>query len=172
MALNIARQGIVSSLRRQVRVTGFRSFSSESGDASGDMTLNFNLPHETIYEGAKVKQVIVPGATGEYGVTADHSPIVAQMKAGVLQIMHADGEPEKYFVSGGFSLTHPGSITDITCPEAVKLDDIDPSAVTSAYESAKAAFAGAEAGSIAQAEAQIDLEVNRSMASAIGLTVS
>jgi len=52
------------------------------------MTLNFSLPHETIYSGANVNQVIVPGAAGEYGVTADHVPLVAQLKPGVLQILH------------------------------------------------------------------------------------
>lgn len=61
---------------------------------------------------------------------------------------------------------------DISCPEAVKLDDIDPAAVTSNYEAAKSAFSSAESGSIAAAEAQIDIEVNRAMGAAIGLTLN
>jgi len=75
------------------------------------MTLNFNLPHETIYDGANVASVIIPGSEGEYGVTVDHVPTVAQLKPGVLQILHDDGETEKYFCSGGFALTHPNSVT-------------------------------------------------------------
>lgn len=76
------------------------------------MTLNFNLPHETIYANAKVDQVIVPGSAGEYGVTADHVALVAQLKPGVLQIMHqGSAEAEKYFVAGGFSITHANSTT-------------------------------------------------------------
>lgn len=75
------------------------------------MTLNFNLPHETIYDGATVSSVIIPGSEGEYGVTVDHVPTVAQLKPGVLQILHDDGETEKYFCSGGFALTHPNSVT-------------------------------------------------------------
>ena len=213
--------------------------STAAAEASdGSMTLNFSLPHETIYSEAKVSQVIVPGAAGEYGITADHVPIVAQLKPGVLQIMHEGAEPEKYFVAGGFSLTHDNSVTvrlivvshccwfwglplvfrpyfripvnlffvfskiiglrffilrsdsmeltqhvpspfkpnqykqDISCPEAVKLDDIDPAAVTSNYEAAKAAFSSAESGSVAAAEAQIDIEVNRAMGAAIGLTLN
>lgn len=88
-----------------------RSLSSSEEGASG-MTLNFNLPSETVYAGAKVEQVIVPGAAGEFGITADHVPVVAQLKPGVMQILH-DGstEPEKYFVAGGFSITHPDSTT-------------------------------------------------------------
>ena len=51
---------------------------------------------------------------GEYEVTADHVPIVAELKAGMLTIKHGDGEDEKYFVPGGFSLTHEGSTT-VSC---------------------------------------------------------
>eukprot|EP00565_Helicotheca_tamesis_P007368 CAMPEP_0185723492 /NCGR_PEP_ID=MMETSP1171-20130828/321_1 /TAXON_ID=374046 /ORGANISM="Helicotheca tamensis, Strain CCMP826" /LENGTH=167 /DNA_ID=CAMNT_0028391205 /DNA_START=52 /DNA_END=555 /DNA_ORIENTATION=+ len=161
-------------LRRAAPSIARRALSSTAESSSSVMTLNFNLPHETIYSGAAVSQVIVPGAAGEYGVTADHVPVVAQLKAGVLQIMHegAAAEPEKYFVPGGFSITHENSVTDISCPEAVKLDDIDPAAVTSNFEAARSAYSSAEAGSAAQAEAQIDMEVYRSMGSAVGVTLS
>lgn len=57
-------------------------------------------------------------------------------------------------------------------PDAVKLDDIDSSAVTSGYEQARAAYAGAESGSIAQAEAQIDMETFRAMGAAVGVSVA
>lgn len=90
-----------------------RSLSSDAAAAaSTGMTLNFNLPTETIYADAKVDQVIVPGAEGEFGVTADHVPVVAQLKPGVLQILHSgSSDPEKYFVAGGFSITHDNSVT-------------------------------------------------------------
>ena len=61
---------------------------------------------------------------------------------------------------------------DVVCPEAVKLDDIDSAAVTKQFEVAKSAFANAAAGSVEQAEAQIDMEVNRAMGLALGLTLS
>mmetsp|Transcript_3674 Transcript_3674/g.5481 ORF Transcript_3674/g.5481 Transcript_3674/m.5481 type:complete len:166 (-) Transcript_3674:332-829(-) len=149
-----------------------RAMSTAEEGAAGSMTLNFNLPHETIYSGAKVSQVIVPGSAGEYGVTADHVPVVAQLKAGVLQILH-DGvaEPEKYFVAGGFSITHANSTTDISCPEAVKIDDIDAAAVTAVFEAAKSAFASAEADSVESAEAQIDMEVSKAMGAAVGVSL-
>ena len=63
-------------------------------------------------------------------------------------------------------------LQDVVCPEAVKLDDIDSAAVTSQYESAKSAYNGAAAGSIEQADAQIAMEVNRAMGTAIGLALS
>lgn len=93
-----------------LRRSAARYMSTEAA-ASTSMILNFNLPHETIYDGATVDSVIIPGSEGEYGVTRDHVPTVAQLKPGVLQILHEDGETEKYFCSGGFALTHPDSVT-------------------------------------------------------------
>jgi len=77
--------------------------------------LNLCLPHEAIYDGAEVYSIILPGLSGEYGVTANHVPYVAQLKAGVVQILHqettAAADAEKYFIPGGYALTHPDSTT-------------------------------------------------------------
>ena len=97
-----------------VRRTVARGFSTEASATPTAVKLNFALPHETIYNGASVYQVIIPGVEGEYGVTANHVPYVAQLKPGVLQILHEEiggGEPEKYFVAGGYALTHDNSTT-------------------------------------------------------------
>ena len=103
---------MLSRTAQQVaRRVAVRSFSSEAAPTA--VNLNFALPHETIYDGASVFQVIIPGSEGEYGVTANHVPYVAQLKPGVLQILHEEvgGEPEKYFVAGGYALTHENSTT-------------------------------------------------------------
>jgi F-type H+-transporting ATPase subunit delta len=156
------------------RVVAVRSMSSESAAASSLVKLNFALPHETIYNGASVYSVICPGLEGEYGITANHVPYVGQLKPGVLQILHEENtaEPEKYFVAGGYALTHADSTTDVICPEAVKLDDIDSAAVSRQFEAAKTAFGAAAAGTIEQAEAQIEMDVNRAMGLAIGVNMS
>lgn len=60
---------------------------------------------------------------------------------------------------------------DVVCVEAVKVDDLDASAVTANFEAAKSAAASATPGSQEEAEAQIDMEVNKSMGSALGLTL-
>ena len=150
-----------------------RLFATDAA-TSGKMTLNFSLPHETIYTDTKVAQVIIPGAAGDFGVTADHVPTVAQVKPGVIQIQHDESDTtwEKYFVVGGFAITHKDSTTDISCPEAVKVDDIDSTAVSANFEKAKSALAAAEAGSVAAAEAQIEMVVNGAMGSAVGLTLA
>ena len=60
---------------------------------------------------------------------------------------------------------------DVTCPEAVKLDDLDLAVIQKNFEAAKLAFSSAESGSIAQAEAEIEMETNKAMATALGLTL-
>lgn len=61
---------------------------------------------------------------------------------------------------------------DIVCPEAVKVDDLDSAIVQKNYEAAKSAVASAEAGSMESAEATIELEVNRAMGNALGLSLA
>ena len=61
---------------------------------------------------------------------------------------------------------------DIVCPEAVKLDDLDPAAVTSNYESAKSRASAAESGSAEAAMALIEVEVNKAMGGALGLNLA
>ena len=75
------------------------------------------------------------------------------------------------YVSDAFACLLSLSLQDVVCPEAVKLDDIDSSAVSAQYDAAKAAFNAAAAGSVEQAEAQIEMEVNRAMGLAIGVTL-
>ena len=97
-----------------LRRVAARSMSTEAAAATSSMvTLNFSVPHETIYQNASVYSVIIPGVEGEYGVTGGHVAYVAQLKPGVLQILHEENqaEPEKYFVCGGYSLTHSDSTT-------------------------------------------------------------
>jgi F0F1-type ATP synthase epsilon subunit len=93
------------------RASKARFLSTDAGASS--VKLNFGLPHEKIYDGVSVHSVIIPGAAGEYGVTANHVPYVAQLKPGVFQIFHEENssEPEKYFVAGGYALTHADSST-------------------------------------------------------------
>jgi len=101
----------IANVRKVLPRTLARAFSSEADATS--VTLNFSVPYESIYNGASVFRVIIPGAEGEYGVTPGHVPYVAQLKPGVLQILHEESlaDAEKYFVAGGYALTHENSVT-------------------------------------------------------------
>lgn len=55
--------------------------------------------------------------------------------------------------------------------EAVKVDDLDVSVVSANYEAAKSVAGSATAGSQEEAEAKIDMEVNKTMGAALGATL-
>ena len=165
-----ARRAFTQVARRSFHSSSIRCADEAAAVAGGDMVLNFTLPHEAIYEAKPVNLVIIPGASGEYGVTAGHTLAIAQLKAGVVEIHHEqdDKDPEKFFVSGGFALTHANSITDISAVEAVKLDDIDVAAAQAGLASSQSAFDSAAEGSVEKAEAQIGVETFQAMLNAVG----
>lgn len=49
------------------------------------------------------------------------------------------------------------------------MDDLDSAAVAANYEKARSAAAAADTGSMAEAEAMVEMEVNRAMGIALGL---
>jgi F-type H+-transporting ATPase subunit delta len=109
------------------------SFLPEAPPAvEGDkFPVNFYTPHGVISDGAQKEEVLLPGQSGYFGVKANHVPIIAQLKPGVVEL-HSGTDVEKYFVSGGFAFVHPGGTTDICVLEAATLDQFDVTAVKQA----------------------------------------
>lgn len=56
--------------------------------AAAQLVLNFTTPHAPVYAKKTVEVVSIPGAAGEYGVTAGHSPIISELKPGVVTVVH------------------------------------------------------------------------------------
>jgi len=130
------------------------------------------MPHGNICVKRLVDSITVPGVTGEYGITPGHTPIVSQMKPGVVQIFETtSSDPEKYFVSGGFAITYPSSVTDIAAVEAVKLDQIDQEAAKKGLAEFKAKMDSSPEGSFEHAKAQVAFEVHEAMCIALGVSV-
>ncbi len=63
-------------------------YAEAAAQASTKLTLNFTTPHAPIYTKKEVDQVVLPGAAGEYGITAGHSPIISELKPGVVSVIH------------------------------------------------------------------------------------
>lgn len=87
--------------------------------------------------------VVLPGTDGYFGVKANHVPIIAQLKPGLVEL-HEGSEVSKFFVSGGFAFVHPNSVTDICAVEAAPLDQFDGAAVKVALQSAQAGGGGGD----------------------------
>jgi F-type H+-transporting ATPase subunit delta len=90
---------------------------------------------------AQTELVVLPGVEGYFGVKANHVPLIAQLKPGLVEL-HNGADVQKFFVSGGFAFVHPNSVTDICAVEAAPLDQFDGAAVKAALQSAQAHSGG------------------------------
>ena len=165
----VSRRGFAA-----VRVTS-AARADEAGDVATRISLDFSMPHESIYAKTEVDMVIIPGTAGEYGVTAGHTPVIAELKPGVVQIYHNgvnDPEPEKFFVSGGFAMTHADSSTVLSTPEAVKIEDLDADAAQKGYTESKAKMDAADPESEDYAIARISFEAHEAMCHALGISTA
>ncbi|KAI9907112.1 hypothetical protein PsorP6_016362 [Peronosclerospora sorghi] len=132
------------------------------------VTLNLTTPYHAFYKDAEVDHVQIPGLIGEYGVTAGHAPVLAQLKPGVIKV-HVEREKDvhSFFTAGGFSLTHANSVTDIACVELVKVEEIDPDAAQAGLTKYQAQLASAPEGSEEKLNAQIGVETHAAMVAAV-----
>eukprot|EP00878_Enallax_costatus_P001247 GHUV01001391.1.p1 GENE.GHUV01001391.1~~GHUV01001391.1.p1 ORF type:complete len:202 (+),score=58.21 GHUV01001391.1:170-775(+) len=120
--------------------SSFLEKESAADAVDGDrFKVNFYTPHGVVAQ-AKLEQVLLPGVEGYFGVKANHVPIIAQLKPGVVEL-HDGSDITKYFVSGGFAFVHPNSATDVCVLEAATLDQFDTTAVKQALQAAQAAAA-------------------------------
>lgn len=105
----------------------------------GDLfPVNFYTPHSVLSDGAKKDGATLPGIDGYFGLKANHVPLIAQLKPGVVEL-NSGPDTEKFFISGGFAFVHPNGVTDICVLEAGPLDQFDPAAVKSALAAATSA---------------------------------
>jgi F0F1-type ATP synthase epsilon subunit len=162
---------MLSSSRVALRSLARRAFATDAAAASSTptkVTLNLNTPYESFFKNAQVDLVQIPGLIGEYGVTAGHTPIIAQLKPGVIKVhVEREKDVQSFFTPGGFALTHANSVTDIACVELVKVEDIDASAAEAGLNKYKAALATAAEGSQEKIDAQIGVETHQAMLSAL-----
>ncbi|KAI9917496.1 hypothetical protein PsorP6_012543 [Peronosclerospora sorghi] len=131
-------------------------------------TWNLTTPYHAFYKDAEVDLVQIPGVIGEYGVTAGHAPVLAQLKPGVIKV-HVEREKDvhSFFTAGGFALTHANSVTDIACVELVKVEEIDPEAAQAGITKYQAQLASAPEGSEEKRNAQIGVETHAAVVAAV-----
>lgn len=74
-----------------------------------------------------VDQVVVPGATGQFGALALHAPTMSVVQAGVVRILDGSNE-RRIYVGGGMADVTPTGIV-ILAEDAVDLSKIDRDAL-------------------------------------------
>jgi F-type H+-transporting ATPase subunit epsilon len=87
-------------------------------------TFQFDLvsPERLLFSG-EVEQVDVPGSEGYFGVLADHAPMVAILRPGILTVKAAGGE-QKIVVLGGFAEVSASGLT-VLADVATAVEDVD-----------------------------------------------
>ena len=117
-------------------------------------TFHFDLvaPDRLTFSG-DVEQVDVPGIEGDFGVLADHAPMVALLRPGVLTIYAAGGQ-QRVVVLGGFAEVSASGLT-VLAEVASFVEDFDRAALETRIAEMEEALKVKEQGS------ELDREIQR-----------
>ena len=90
-----------------------------------DKTFQFELVSpECVVVSEKAIMVVIPGEEGNFGVLAEHSPLLSSVRAGVVSV-HTPAEGiKRIFVSGGFADVS-SELCSVLVEEAVSVSDLD-----------------------------------------------
>ena len=174
MLRNLGRAGVTMVLRASRAAAPTRCMATEaaaaaaSGPIPSKLTFNFLCPHQALFAKQEVDMVIVPGASGVFGVLPGHVPMISELKPGVVEVTTSAGATSKYFVSSGFVFVHGNSTLDLCAIEACPLEDLDAGAISSGKSSAEAELARTS-DEVEKAKAQIALDVYTAMSEALAI---
>ena len=87
-------------------------------------TFRFDLvsPEKLLFSG-EVNQVDVPGSEGDFGVLAEHAPLVTTLRPGIL-VIYGERDALRIVVGGGFAEVGPAGLT-VLADMAVPVDEFD-----------------------------------------------
>lgn len=97
----------------------------------------------SLYEGT-VQQIAVTAASGELGILAGHTPLMASLKPGQVRLTLESGAEEVIYISGGF-LEVQAQQTIILADSAERAAELDEAKVRAAKERAEARMRGLQA---------------------------
>jgi len=101
-------------------------------------------PEKLLFSG-EVEQVDVPGIEGDFGVLAEHAPMVTTLRPGILTVHGAGGE-QKIVVFGGFAEVSADGLT-VLADVAEAVEDIDRGMISTRIDELENRIAKTEPGS-------------------------
>ncbi len=130
------------------------------------MALHFELvsPARLLFSG-DVASVQIPGSEGEMTILANHAPVLATLKPGVVIVAKDSGAAEKIFVRGGFAEVNASGLT-VLAETAIPLVDLDAAAIAGQIKNAEEDVADAKSDGV-RAKAQETLDHLRSLQAAL-----
>ncbi len=100
-------------------------------------------PQKLLFSG-DVDQVDVPGSEGDFGVLAEHAPMVTTLRPGILTV-HGAGGAQKIVVLGGFAEVSANGLT-ILADAAEAAEDVDRGLIATRISDLEARIAKTEPG--------------------------
>jgi F-type H+-transporting ATPase subunit epsilon len=130
------------------------------------MALHFELvsPARLLFSG-EVASVQIPGTEGEMTIMAQHAPVLATLKPGVVVVSKDSGTQEKIFVRGGFAEVNAQGLT-VLAETAIPLADLDAAAIAGQIKNAEEDVADAKSDE-SRAKANETLDHLRSLQAAL-----
>ena len=109
-------------------------------------TFHFNLvaPDKLLFSG-DVDQVDLPGIEGDFGVLAEHAPMVVLLRPGIISVI-VGGQAERIVIFGGFAEISPQGLT-VLADNASSIQDLDPTVLAQRVAEVEAKIKKLEAGS-------------------------
>jgi F-type H+-transporting ATPase subunit epsilon len=98
---------------------------------------------ERLLVSESVESVIIPGTEGEMTVMANHAPVMATIKPGVVTVKPVSGAEQRYVVFGGFADILPETCT-LLAESAVPVADINKDDLSRRIQDAKEDLADAK----------------------------
>lgn len=92
-----------------------------------------------------VTAVVAPGTEGYMTVMAHHAPLMATLKAGLVEVTLAGGSTRRIFIQGGFADINPRGFT-LLAEQASDVADMDAADLDRYIEEAREAAASAADG--------------------------
>jgi F-type H+-transporting ATPase subunit epsilon len=128
-------------------------------------TFHFELasPEKLVFSG-EVEHVVVPGSEGEFGVMAQHAPLVAMLRPGILKIL--GGSEQSFVVRGGFAEVNPKGLT-VLADFAAPIDQVDRGTLEAQIKDLEEDVADASEGA-ARDRAATRLEQLKAVQAALG----
>ena len=74
-----------------------------------------------------VEMVVVPGAEGDFGVLPRHTPMISNVRPGVIRVYEGGKVTEDIFVAGGFAEVTPARCT-VLADQAMPVAELDRAA--------------------------------------------
>jgi F-type H+-transporting ATPase subunit epsilon len=121
-----------------------------------EFQLSVVAPDRSVVE-ESVSTVVVPGSEGYFGVQIGHTPLVVELKPGMVE--YSDGNAARHFVyiGGGFAEVRPDRVT-ILADEAARATEIDIADAEHRLEEARRVLRGEESVTLSREQAVIEME--------------